>query len=104
MTPTHEIPNQREAIILAILFQERYGREIRDEFEKRTGRTMPLGSLYTTLDRMEDKGFLRSRMGESASERGGNRRKYYKITGEGVSGLNRLQQMTSTPKGAPANA
>jgi len=104
MASARKLPNQREGIILAILLQERYGREIRDEFEKRTRMEMPLGSLYTTLDRMEDKGFLVSRLGDSVGERGGNRRKYYKITGEGLASLNRLQQMTATPGGAIVNA
>jgi PadR family transcriptional regulator, regulatory protein PadR len=81
-------PNQTEAVILgSLIAKERYGREIRDEYERRTGRTMPLGSLYTTLDRMVAKGFLRSREGEETSERGGNRRKYFEITASGRAAL-----------------
>lgn len=92
------IPNQREAIILSILVgPEKYGREIRNDFEKRTGQEMPLGSLYTTLDRMEEKGFVSSWMGESESERGGNRRKWYKLTAPGLRSLNAFQQMISMP-------
>lgn len=100
MATSDNLPNQREAIILAILLHgEEYGREIRALFEKRVGSNMPLGSLYTTLDRMEDKGLLKSRLGDSAGERGGNRRKYFRITAAGLDGLNRLQQLTATPKG-----
>jgi DNA-binding PadR family transcriptional regulator len=86
-------PNRREAVILAILMNgERYGRDIRDQYEERVGRSMPLGSLYVTLDRMEQKGFLRSRMGECSHERGGNRRKYYRLTGAGEAALTYSQR------------
>lgn len=104
MSAKEPIPNQREAILMAILLHgEKYGREIRSTFERRTGQSMPLGSLYTTLDRMEDKGFLRSRIGEAGSDRGGNRRKYYKLTGLGLSSLNLVQAWTGTVRGATAN-
>jgi len=78
------LPSQRQAVILSILINgEKYGREIRNEYEKRTSRKLPLGSLYTTLNRMEGYGFVKSRMGESAHERGGNRRRYFEITATG---------------------
>ncbi len=82
--------NRREAAILSILLhQERYGLEIRDEYQKRVGKNLPLGSLYVTLNRMEEKkkGLIRSRLGESSHDRGGNRRKYFKITGKGERAL-----------------
>jgi PadR family transcriptional regulator len=93
-----DVPNSREATILAILTAgERYGREIRDGYEKRSGRAMPLGSLYTTLDRMEDAGLIKSRMGDPNPDRGGNRRKFYKITASGLRSLNELHQMVELP-------
>ena len=99
-------PNRREAVILFLLVPgEKYGRDIRNGYQDRTDETMPLGSLYTTLDRMEEKGFVKSRMGESEGERGGNRRKYYKLTASGLSALNDLQRAIAVPvKGGLANA
>lgn len=83
-----KMPSQREAAILSILINgERYGREIRSEYEERTNRRLPLGALYVTLSRMEDSGLVESRMGESVHERGGNRRKYFKMTGLGERAL-----------------
>lgn len=80
--------SQRQAVILSILVNgEKYGREIRNDYEKRTGRKMPFGSLYTTLTRMETYGFIKSRLGESTHERGGNRRKYFEITANGQQAL-----------------
>src|SRR5947199_5071704 len=90
------LPNEREAIILNLLIRgEKYGREIRDAFEQRTGASMPLGSLYTTLDRMEDKGFFTTRLGDANPDRGGNRRKYYKISASGLKALNALRDLVS---------
>lgn len=54
--------------------REMYGRELRREYLDRTGANLPYGSLYTTLERMFQKGFLLKRLGESPPERGGNRR------------------------------
>lgn len=82
------LPNNREAVILSILVgRERYGREIRDEYEEAVREKLPLGSLYTTLERMDQKGFVRSRPGESSHERGGNRRRYFRITAPGQRAL-----------------
>jgi DNA-binding PadR family transcriptional regulator len=99
-----KVPVQREAVILAILLHgEKFGREIRDNYQERTGHAMPLGSLYTTLDRMEQKGFVRSWVGESNPERGGNRRRYFKITALGISGLNELNAWVGIEKGVPSH-
>ena len=86
--------NDREAVILMLLSPgEKYGRAIRDAYEKETGKKMPTGSLYVTLDRMEKKGFLDSRVGESTHERGGNRRTYYEVTGHGARALQAYELM-----------
>jgi DNA-binding PadR family transcriptional regulator len=78
----------REALILAILRDgEKYGRELRSEYEGKAGRKMPLGSLYTTLARMEEKGLVRSRVGEATTRRGGNRRSYYQVSAIGQRAL-----------------
>ncbi len=53
---------------------------------------MPLGSLYTTIDRMEQKGFVTSRLGAAGQERGGNRRKYFKLTGMGRQALQEYER------------
>ncbi len=89
--------NTREAVLLALLVNgEKYGRELRDAYEKQAGKRMPLGSLYVTLDRMEDKGFLKSRMGDSVADRGGNRRKYYRILANGHAALTGYQTVASS--------
>ncbi len=78
------MPTNREAVMLDILINgERPGRDIRNEYEARTGNKMPLGSLYTTLTRMEASGFVTSRMGGTTPERRGYPRKFFSITGTG---------------------
>lgn len=87
-----KLPNNREAQILTILINgEKYGRAIRDEYEKCTGHPMPLGSLYTTLDRMEEKGFLKARLGDATEARAGNRRKFFRLTAMGTSSLDAFE-------------
>ena len=85
-------PTQREAFILQLLLEgEKYGLDLRDAYQTASGQRMPLGSLYTSLDRMQQKGFIKSRWGESTGPRGGNRRKYFKTTGLGSKALDRFR-------------
>lgn len=74
---------------------EKYGRDIRDEYEKRSQQSMPLGSIYTTLERMIDKNLITGRLGESENIRGGNRRKYYKLTSVGIKSINAVRKAMS---------
>jgi len=86
------LPSPREAAILDILINgELYGRQIRDEYEKRTRTKLSLGSLYVTLNRMETDGLIESRMGETTTIRVDNRRKYFNITGLGERVLHSFQ-------------
>jgi DNA-binding PadR family transcriptional regulator len=64
--------------------QEAYGSAIRAEIEARTGRPVPRGSIYVTLDRLEDKGLLASREGASSPVRGHRPKRLFKVTGAGV--------------------
>jgi PadR family transcriptional regulator PadR len=72
--------------ILAILrLDDRaYGVTIRSEIQQRTGREPAPGALYTTLDRLEDKGFLASSFGDPTPQRGGRAKRYFRVTAAGV--------------------
>ncbi len=100
------LANDTEAVVLASLIRgELYGLQVRDEYRRRTGVDMPLGTVYALTDRMEKKGLLSSRLGESTAERGGGRRRYFKITGAGMKALNALREAIELPKlGGLANA
>lgn len=60
-----------------------YGAAIRQEIEETTGRRCSLGALYTTLDRLETKGFLRTWMGEATPLRGGRAKRMVEVSAEG---------------------
>jgi DNA-binding PadR family transcriptional regulator len=60
---------------------------ILDEIEARTGRAPAFGSIYVTLDRLEDKGLLRSRFEEGDSGRSGRARRYVTPTAAGMAAL-----------------
>jgi len=95
------LPNRRECAILSILVNgEKYGREIRLEYEKNTKESLPIGSLYTTLDRMEEKGFVKSWEGNPLPGYAGNRRRYYKLT---ANGRRALDSVMAAIGGALAN-
>jgi DNA-binding PadR family transcriptional regulator len=71
-----------------------YAVAVRDEIEARTGRSVSIGSLYITLQRLERKGLLRSRLGEPTSERGGRAKRFYAVTRTGVALLRAECRMT----------
>ncbi|OFW44986.1 MAG: hypothetical protein A3J29_10235 [Acidobacteria bacterium RIFCSPLOWO2_12_FULL_67_14b] len=77
------------AVLLATLHldQEGYAVPIRELIEARTGRPVARGALYTALDRLEGKGCLRSRMGDSTDERGGKARRYFTVTASGLKAI-----------------
>src|SRR6186997_1554589 len=54
-----------------------YGAAIRQEIHARSGRDVSINAVYTTLERLEGKGFLKSWVGEPTAQRGGRRRKFY---------------------------
>ena len=61
-----------------------YGVSIREEIEKTTGRTCSLGALYTTIERLEKKGLLKTWMGDATTERGGRAKRLVRVTAKGV--------------------
>ena len=61
-----------------------YGASIRQEIEIATGRSCSIGALYTTLDRLEKKGFITTRMGDPTPERGGRAKRMVRVTAKGV--------------------
>ena len=68
----------------ARLEEEAYGATIREAIRQATGRNCSIGALYTTLDRLEKKGLIKSWMGDPTPERGGRSRRLVRITAKGV--------------------
>lgn len=87
-------------VMLAVLRQgtNAYGMTIRREIEDVGGRSASLGAVYTTLERLEDKGFVAAAVGERTEERGGRPKKYFKITTAGASAMKRSLKATEAMK------
>jgi PadR family transcriptional regulator PadR len=66
------------------LGDQAYGVTVRDVLERRTSRTVTLGAIYKTLGRMEAKGLVRVTVAPPTGERGGRRKKLYRLTSEGL--------------------
>jgi DNA-binding PadR family transcriptional regulator len=70
-----------QLVMLALLRLEReaFGAAVQREIEERTGRMVTLGAVYTALARLEEKGFVASAVGEPLPQRGGRRRRIYRV-------------------------
>jgi PadR family transcriptional regulator, regulatory protein PadR len=78
-----------QIVLLAVLRlgDHAYGVPIRQEIEKRTGRSLTVGALYRTFDRLEDKGYLTSWFSDPTAARGGRSKRYFKAAPLGVRAL-----------------
>lgn len=70
--------------IASRLGEQAYGVAIREELEEATGRRCSIGALYTTLDRLEEKGFITTWMGDPTPERGGRPKRMVRVTAKGI--------------------
>ena len=79
-----------QAVLLAIirLRNEAYGRAILKEVETRLERAIAAGAVHATLDRLEQKGLVSSRLGSGTAIRDGRARRYYTVAADGVRALN----------------
>lgn len=79
-----------EHLVLAGAMQgrgEAYGASIIRTIEERTGRSVPAGSVYVTLDRLEEKGCLEAREGQPDPKRGGRPKRFLRVTASGERSL-----------------
>ena len=86
-----------ELVLLAILWLQdhAYGVRIRQLLESQSGRTVSLGSVYTTLDRLESKGYVTSYFGEATAERGGKAKRFFRVEGGGSEALDQAMSIRS---------
>jgi DNA-binding PadR family transcriptional regulator len=78
-----------QLVLLALLRlgRDAYGAAVSLEIEEHTGRTVSVSAVHTTLDRLEEKGFIRSRLGDPTPQRGGKRKRLYEVQPSGVRAL-----------------
>jgi PadR family transcriptional regulator, regulatory protein PadR len=68
----------------ARLGDDAYGAAMRQDIAAITGRQCSIGALYTTLDRLEQKGFIKTWIGEPSPKRGGRAKRMVRVTGKGI--------------------
>jgi PadR family transcriptional regulator, regulatory protein PadR len=90
-----------EIVLLALvrLREDAYGVTIRRDIAERTGSDVSFGAVYTTLERLERKGYVKSRVGEPTPERGGRAKKYFRIEAPGIRALNETREMVANMGG-----
>lgn len=96
MSPRRTSIGELEEIVLIItasLEGDAYGVTITKEFERQTGRSIGFNTIHTTLQRLEEKGLIRSVMGGATAERGGRRKRYFTITAPGSRTLRELKEL-----------
>jgi PadR family transcriptional regulator PadR len=84
-----------EELILTIVAADQenaYGAAITIEIERWLERKVTLSAVHVTLYRLEDKGFIKSKVGGATNERGGRRKRIYSITSAGVSILRTMKE------------
>lgn len=74
-------------LMVALLNKEAYGVAITEELKNQAGRDISISAVHAVLHRLEEKGFLKSRMGGASQERGGRRKRLFTITAYGRNSL-----------------
>jgi PadR family transcriptional regulator, regulatory protein PadR len=87
-----------QAVLLAVvrLGKDAYGRAILKDVQERLQRDVVAGAVYATLDRLQDRGLVSSRLGSGTPIRGGRPRRYYDIEQAGVRALNESKAAIET--------
>ncbi|MBN8824357.1 MULTISPECIES: PadR family transcriptional regulator [Spirosoma] len=80
-------------LMVAILDGEGYGVTVSQALEEHTGRIVTFGTVHNTLIRLEEKGFVSSYLGGATTERGGRRKRLFRVTALGSRALQEIQQL-----------
>lgn len=83
-------------LTVARLGDDAYGLAVRHDLSERTGRDYSVGAIYTTLQRLEDKGLLTSRASEPLPVRGGRSRRHFRLTGAGARAIRDAERQTKS--------
>lgn len=79
-------------LVLLRLGESAYGVPISREIERQCGREVALGSVYATLERLQEKGLVSSDLGEPTPERGGRAKRYFRLTRKGLREVRETRQ------------
>jgi len=80
-------------LMVVMLQEEAYGVAITQKIEQQLNRKISVSAVHATLHRLSEKGYVSSFMGGATSERGGRRKRYFKITSIGSRVLQEIQEV-----------
>jgi DNA-binding PadR family transcriptional regulator len=83
-------------LIVALLDREAYGISIAEQLKEQATRDISISAIHAVLHRLEEKGFVESRMGGASTERGGRRKRIFSITAYGRAALEELRNTRNT--------
>ncbi|WP_339787729.1 MAG: PadR family transcriptional regulator [Imperialibacter sp.] len=83
-------------LITAVLHENAYGISVLQEIEAQTGRQINISAVHSALDRLEQKGYLKSYLGGATNERGGRRKRLFSVTASGAKALSDVKEMRNT--------
>src|SRR5688572_7617733 len=94
MLSRHNVGEFEEVVMLTvgILGDNAYGLAIKSEIELRLKRRVSMGALHTGLYRLEEKGYLKSKLGEATNVRGGKPKRFFKVTAKGQKTLKHMME------------
>ncbi len=78
---------------VGILYPEAYGISVMDEIERQAGRSLNISAIHSVLTRLEEKGFLKSKMGDPSAERGGRRKRIFLLTAAGKRAIEEANEL-----------
>src|SRR6187200_2138254 len=83
-------------LMVALIGADAYGVKITEELREQTGRVITISAAHAALHRLEEKGFVKSKMGGASFERGGRRKRLFQITAYGRQTLKELRDVRNT--------
>ena len=80
-------------LTIALLYDDAYSVAVVEELGQRLERSMSLGAVHRTMQRLEEKGLVQSWFGEATAERGGRRKRLYRVTAAGEHALREVRRI-----------
>jgi PadR family transcriptional regulator, regulatory protein PadR len=80
-------------LTIASLGEEAYGVSIKESIENRSNRSISIGALHSTITRLEEKGLIKSWLGNPTPERGGRSKRFFEITHQGKISLHHVRDL-----------
>ena len=83
-------------LMVVLIGADAYGVSITKELEEQTGRVITISAVHAALHRLEEKGFVKSKMGGASLERGGRRKRLFQVTAYGRQTLQELRDVRNS--------